>query len=143
MAPKPRMTPRSSSSPAPARTEMTPRVLIVDDEPHMLRIAELSLKRGGYQILTARNGLQAVELAQRELPALIVMDVTMPEMDGLAALRQLKATQATAAIPVIMLTSRGQTVAREEAEVSGAALYLTKPFSPSSLAAEAKRLIGS
>ena len=66
----------------------------------------------------------------------------MPEMDGLTALKQLKATPATAGIPVIMLTSRGQMVAREEAETSGAALYVTKPFSPSALAAEARRIIG-
>ena len=121
---------------------MAKKILIVDDEPHMLRVTELSLKKGGYEILTARNGREAVEVAARELPALIVMDVVMPELDGFAALRQLKATPATAGIPVIMLTSRGQTVAREEAETSGAALYVTKPFSPSALAAEARRLIG-
>jgi len=122
---------------------MSKKILIVDDEPHMLRVTELSLKKGGYEILTARNGREAIEAATRELPALIVMDVAMPEMDGITALRQLKATSATAAIPVIMLTSRGQTVAREEAETSGAALYLTKPFSPSALAADARRLIGA
>jgi DNA-binding response OmpR family regulator len=120
---------------------MSRKVLIVDDEPHMLRLTELSLKKDGYQILTARSGREAIDLASRELPALIVMDVTMPEMDGITALRQLKATPATAAIPVIMLTTRGQTITRNEAQGSGAALYLTKPFSPSSLAAEARRLI--
>jgi CheY-like chemotaxis protein len=108
----------------------------------MRRITELSLKKAGYEILIACNGREAVQAAARALPALIVMDVSMPEMDGFEALRQLKATAATAAIPVIMLTSRGQTVARDEAASSGAALYLTKPFSPSALAAEARRLIG-
>jgi DNA-binding response OmpR family regulator len=121
---------------------MSQKILIVDDEPHMRRITELSLKKAGYEILIACNGREAVEAAARALPALIVMDVSMPEMDGFEALRQLKATAATAAIPVIMLTSRGQTVAREEAATSGAALYLTKPFSPSALAAEARRLTG-
>lgn len=121
---------------------MAKRILIVDDEPHMLRIIELSLKKAGYEILTARNGREAIDCALRELPALIVMDVTMPELDGIAALKQLKATPAAAGIPVIMLTSRGQTVARDEAGQSGAALYLTKPFSPSSLSLEARRLIG-
>ena len=116
---------------------MNKKILIVDDEPHMLRVTELSLKKVGYEILTARNGREAVEAATRELPVLIVMDVNMPEMDGITALKQLKATPATAGIPVIMLTSRG------EAETSGAALYLTKPFSPSALAAEARRIIGT
>ncbi len=122
---------------------MAKKLLIVDDEPHMLRITELSLKKAGYEILTARTGREAIELAARELPALIVMDVTMPELDGLTALRQLKSTAATASIPVIMLTSRGQTVTREEAETSGAVLYLTKPFSPSALAIETRRIIGA
>ncbi len=122
---------------------MSRKVLIVDDEPHMLRLTELSLKKDGYQILTARSGREAIELASRELPALIVMDVTMPEMDGITALRHLKATPSTSAIPIIMLTTRGQTITRTEAQGSGAALYLTKPFSPSSLAAEARRLIST
>ena len=120
---------------------MLKKILIVDDEPHMLRITELSLKKLGFDLLTARNGREALELAVRELPALIVMDVTMPEMDGLTALQQLKSTPATAGIPVIMLTSRGQLIAREAAEASGATLYLNKPFSPSALAAEARRII--
>lgn len=121
---------------------MPKKILIVEDEPHMARVTELSLKKGGYDILAARNGREAIELAGRETPALIVMDVTMPEMDGITALKRLKAMPATAGIPVIMLTSRGQMVAREEAEDSGATLFLTKPFSPSALAAAARRIIG-
>jgi len=136
------MTRRSWSWRGRNPAEMNPIVLIVDDEPHMRRITELSLRKAGYRILTARNGREALEVALREQPALIVMDVTMPEMDGLEALRQLKATPATASIPVIMLTTRGQSGTRIEAEGSGAALYLTKPFSPSTLAAEATRIIG-
>ncbi len=123
------------------RSEMNIKVLIVDDEPHMLRLTELSLKKNGYQILTARSGREAIDLAAKELPALIVMDVTMPEMDGITALRHLKASPVTSAIPVIMLTTRGQSLTRTEAQGSGAALYLTKPFSPSALAAEARKLI--
>ncbi len=122
---------------------MSHKILIVDDEPHMRRITELSLRKGGYDILSARNGREAVEVALRVRPDLIVMDVSMPEMDGFAALRELKAAPATASIPVIMLTARGQHVARAEAETAGAALFLTKPFSPSALAAEARRLIGT
>ena len=120
---------------------MGPKILIVDDEPHMLRITELSLKKTGCEIVTARNGREAVDRAVQELPGLIVMDIAMPEMDGIAALQQLKATPATAGIPVIMLTSRGQTVSREAAENSGAALYVTKPFSPSQLLTEARRIL--
>jgi len=120
---------------------MSTKILIVDDEPHMLRVTELSIKKGGYQIVIGRNGKEALELAAREKPSLIVMDVSMPEMDGLTALTQLKANPETAKIPVIMLTVRGQAMARLQAEQSGAALYLTKPFSPSQLLVEVKRLL--
>ncbi len=121
---------------------MPAKVLIVDDEPHMLRVAELSIKKGGYDIVIGRNGRDALALAALEQPGLIIMDVTMPEMDGLTALALLKADTATAHIPVIMLTVRGQTHTREQAESSGAALYLTKPFSPAQLLAEARLLLG-
>jgi two-component system, OmpR family, alkaline phosphatase synthesis response regulator PhoP len=120
---------------------MTKKILIVDDEPHMLRVTELSLKKLGFDILTARNGDEAIQIAQRDLPVLIVMDVVMPQKDGLSALKELKALPATAQIPVIMLTTRGQNITRTEAEGLGAALYLTKPFSPSALASEARRII--
>ncbi len=121
---------------------MSARILIVEDEPHMLRLTELSLKKGGFVILVARNGLDALRLAAQEVPALIVMDVLMPEMDGLTALKHLKQSSATAGIPVIMLTTRGHNLTRQEAEAAGAAAYLTKPFSPTQLLAEARRLIG-
>jgi CheY-like chemotaxis protein len=121
---------------------MPPKVLIVDDEPHMLRLTELSIKKGGFAIVIGRNGREALELAAREKPDLIVMDVTMPELDGLSALKQLKAAPATAPIPVIMLTVRGHALTRQQAEEAGAAVFLTKPFSPTQLLSEARRLLG-
>ncbi len=118
------------------------RVLIVDDEPHMLRVLELSLRKGGFELLIGRNGREAVEIARREQPALIVMDVLMPELDGLAALRQLKQSPETHHLPVVMLTARGHVLTRQEAGESGAALFMTKPFSPTQLLQEARRLMG-
>lgn len=121
---------------------MPHKVLIVDDEPHMLRVTELSLRKGGFELFIARNGREAVETALRDHPSLIVMDVLMPEVDGLTALRQLKQNPETASIPVIMLTARGHVMTRQEAAESGAELFLTKPFSPTQLLQEAKRLMG-
>ena len=118
-----------------------PQVLIVEDEPHMLRLTELSLRKGGFEILIARNGIEALGLAGSKNPALIVMDVLIPEMDGLTALKHLKTSPATAPIPVIMLTTRGHNLTRQEAETAGAEAYLTKPFSPTQLLVEARRLI--
>ena len=115
-------------------------ILIVDDEAHMLRVTELSLQRGGFRLLIARNGREALDVARAALPDLIVMDVLMPEIDGLNALRQLKQDPATAAIPVIMLTARGHVMTRHEAGEFGAALFLTKPFSPTHLLREVQQI---
>lgn len=120
---------------------MPVKILIADDEPHMRRVTELSLKKGGYDLLIAQNGKEALELARRERPALIVIDFLMPEMDGLTAVRHLKEDPATALIPVIMLTARGHVMTRQDAESAGVATFLTKPFSPTQLLAEARRLI--
>jgi DNA-binding response OmpR family regulator len=109
----------------------------------MLRVAELSLRKGGYALLIARNGVEAVEIAGRELPGLIIMDVQMPLLDGLGALRRIKSDPRTADIPVIMLTARGHSLTRIEAEGSGAAMFITKPFSPNQLLADAQRLLSS
>lgn len=117
------------------------KALVVDDEPYMHRLLEYHLRRAGFQLLNARNGREAVELAQRELPDVIVMDLMMPEMDGLSALKELKQVEATRSIPVIMITASAQQVTRQEAEASGAALFLTKPFSPTQLLLDVRKLV--
>lgn len=121
---------------------MPRKILIVDDEAFVLRVTELSLKKGGYTLVFGRNGREAVKLAADEQPALIIMDVQMPEMDGLMALREIKQNPATASIPVIMLTARGHVLTRQEAEGSGAVLFLTKPCSPMQLLKEVQRILG-
>lgn len=121
---------------------MAKTILIVEDEPHMLRVTELSLRKGGYDLRVARNGREALQQIQEQMPDLVVMDVVMPEMDGLTALRRLRSEAATAALPVIMLTVRGHALTREQAEEAGASLFLTKPFSPSQLLQETRRLLG-
>ena len=120
---------------------MTPKVLVVDDQPYMHVLLKHHLARHGFEMLNAGNGREAVEVAMRELPALILMDVMMEEMDGLAALKQLKAQAATASIPVIMITANAHHVTRTEAEAAGAVLYFTKPFSPTQLLREIQRLV--
>lgn len=115
-------------------------VLVVDDEPHMRKLIEIHLKRAGHTILSAKNGREALTRANTDKPDLIVMDVMMSEMDGLTALAQLKNDPVTQPIPVIMLTARGHTMTRQEAEESGAEAFLNKPFSPTQLLTEIKRL---
>ena len=118
---------------------MPHKILIVDDEPFMLRLIQHHLENAGYEMIKARNGREAVEAATREKPRLVVMDAMMPNMDGLSALRQLKQGTSTRAIPVIMLTANPHKYTREEAESSGAAIFLTKPFSPTQLLEEIRK----
>src|SRR6266545_562864 len=104
-----------------------PRILIVDDEPEMVRGLEDNLRFEGYQTVSARDGRQALELALREAPDLILLDVMMPDMSGWDVCRQLRAKSID--VPVIMLTARGEEVDRVRGLELGADDYVTKPFS--------------
>lgn len=120
---------------------MPHRILLVDDEPHILRLTELSIRKGNYEIIIARNGLDAIECVTLHKPDLVIMDVQMPGMDGLQALQILKSNPDTAKIPVIVLTARGHQLTRQDAERIGASAFLTKPFSPTQLLAETQRIL--
>jgi len=116
-------------------------ILIVDDDPVVQRVLQHYLERVQYRTISAKNGREAIELAARERPQLIILDVMMPEVGGLTALRQLKELDATKNIPVIIVTVQTAPLTQLEAESSGAALFLTKPFSPAQLLGEIRRLL--
>jgi len=120
---------------------MTQKVLVVDDDPIMHRVLRQYLERNGYQMIDAGNGREAIETAIRELPQVILLDVRMPEMSGLAALRELKENEITKDIPVIVVTVNADRLTLMESQVSGAAAFLAKPFRPSELMGEIKRLV--
>jgi CheY-like chemotaxis protein len=120
---------------------MGPKILVVDDEPYMLRLMKYHLDKAGYDMLPANNGQEAIELAAREAPRLVIMDVMMADMDGLTALKALKRSEVTRDIPVIMLTASALQLTRQESEAGGATLFFTKPFSPTRLLAEIQRLV--
>ena len=109
---------------------MTKQIMVVDDDPLMHRLFQHHLEKAGYQMVSAKTGREALDLAARQAPNLIVMDIMMPDMDGLEALRELKKGEATKAIPVVVITANGHYMARKESEQCGAAVFLTKPFSP-------------
>ena len=122
---------------------MTYRVLIADDEPHMLKFIEFTLRKGNFEILKANDGVQALEVAEAQKPNVIVLDVLMPGMDGATALKNLKKNPVLKLIPVILLTARGHTLDPEEAKKAGASYYLTKPFSPTELLKQVQQLAAS
>lgn len=120
---------------------MAKRILAVDDEKHILRLVQINLEKAGYEVTTASNGREAIDAVRNERPDLIVMDVMMPEMDGLEALQILKNDDSTAAIPVVMLTAKAQDADVFQGWQSGADLYLTKPFNPMELLTFVKRIL--
>ena len=118
------------------------KILIADDEVYMIRLLELSLKKGGYTVISCRDGQEALAQAATALPQLIVMDIMMPGLDGLGALRQLKGNAATRDIPVVVLSAKGHALTKVEAEQAGAVLFLSKPFSPNQLLSEVQKILG-
>jgi two-component system KDP operon response regulator KdpE len=101
-------------------------ILVVDDEPRMIRFIRMNLELEGYRVIEATNGLEAVERVRKDLPDLVVMDVQMPEMDGFGALRRIRQVST---VPVIMLTVKADEDDRVRGLELGADDYVTKPFS--------------
>jgi two-component system, OmpR family, response regulator len=117
-------------------------VLLVDDEPHIRRIGELSLKGvGKWKTLLATNGAEGIETAERESPDLILLDVMMPGMDGPATLRQLRASETTARIPVIFMTAKVQKHEIDKYLAAGAVGVIPKPFDPMALPALIRQIL--
>ena len=100
------------------------------------------LERSGYEVLTAANGKSALQLAEERRPALIVLDVEMPGLDGYEVTRRLRAGDATRAIPIVLLTSHDTEAEVAAGYEAGATEYITKPFSPQELEASIERLLG-
>jgi CheY-like chemotaxis protein len=116
------------------------RVLICDDDPVILRLLEVNLELEGYDVVSAHNGQEALELAQTELPDLIVMDIMMPRLNGYEAAEVLKGNPDTALIPVVFLSAKAQQSDIDRGKAYGVEEYLTKPFDPGDLLEVVERL---
>jgi CheY-like chemotaxis protein len=110
------------------------KVLVVDDEKFVRELIRIKLGRCGLTVTEATNGLEAVEMALALKPDIILMDVMMPRMNGFEACEKIKSDPATAGIPVVMLTARGEEANHEMGFSLGATDYMSKPFSPQKLA---------
>src|SRR5215218_10692551 len=108
-------------------------VLVVDDEPHIVALVAYTLAKAGYRVATAKNGADALARANRETPALVVLDLMLPGMSGFEVLKKLRGRDHTREVPVLMLTARREEPDRIEGLSLGADDYLTKPFSPQEL----------
>ena len=104
------------------------KILVVDDEQDIVTIIDKVLKKSGYEVITANDGLECIDKVSEELPDLILLDNIMPNMDGPAVLSKLKASKETADIPVIMVTALADQEHITGAEKGGAVEYIIKPF---------------
>lgn len=117
---------------------MTERVLLVEDDPTLLETLEYNFARQGYNVLTARDGLSALQIARREQPDAIVLDIMLPGLDGIEVCRTLRREMP---VPIIMLTARGEEIDKVVGLEVGADDYLAKPFSMRELIARVKALL--
>jgi len=116
-------------------------ILVIDDEPDLLELVEFNLKKDGYEVIVAKNGQSGLEIAQKHVPDLIVLDLMMPGIDGLEVCRQLRGDTRTRQIPMIMLTAKSAEADRVVGLELGADDYVTKPFSPRELIARVRALL--
>jgi DNA-binding response OmpR family regulator len=118
-----------------------PKILVVDDEPEAVELVEFNLKQAGFDVVTAADGAEALKKAQTAAPALVVLDLMLPEVDGLEVCKLLRRDPATATIPIIMVTARAAEIDRVLGLELGADDYVTKPFSPRELVLRVKKIL--
>ncbi|HOF18590.1 MAG TPA: response regulator [Phycisphaerae bacterium] len=122
---------------------MKGKILVADDEAHILHVVSMKLRNAGYEVVTAVDGEEALELCGSERPDLIITDYQMPIMTGLEALKQIRQCEGMRDIPAIMLTARGFDIEASEMIAAGIASVLAKPFSPREVLEKVTELLGS
>lgn len=117
------------------------KILLVDDEPDILEIVGYNLKNEGYKIFTAKNGIEAIEKAKKHEPHLIILDIMMPEMDGIEACEKIRATKGLENVLVTFFTARSEDYSQMAGFDVGADDYITKPIKPKVLISKIKALL--
>ncbi len=117
------------------------KILVVEDEPDICELVRYNLERAGYKVVEAHDGEAALALARSEQPALVILDLMLPEADGMEICRILRGRPETAALPIVMLTAKAAEVDRVLGLELGADDYVTKPFSPRELVARVRAVL--
>src|SRR5262245_19963563 len=116
------------------------RVLIVDDDPDIIRLVSYNLMQAGFEVVTADTGRAALEIADRRPPDLIILDLMLPDVDGMEVCRSLRAHELSTHVPIVMLTARSEEIDRVIGFELGADDYVMKPFSPRELVLRVKSI---
>lgn len=114
----------------------TKKLLLIDDDPNLILLVKDYLEFRGYEVITAENGRDALEILEHEVPDMIICDVMMPEMDGYAFVKHVREEPRTNWIPVLFLSAKGQSQDRVKGLNTGADVYMVKPFEPEELVAQ-------
>ena len=117
------------------------KILIVDDEPDVVEVLKIRFQSEGYDVISEDDGVRGLNLARKEKPDLIILDVMLPNLDGYQICRMLKFDNTYKNIPIIMFTARAGTEDKAKAEKAGADAYIVKPFEPKTLLTKAKELL--
>jgi two-component system, OmpR family, alkaline phosphatase synthesis response regulator PhoP len=117
------------------------KILVIDDEEHILELIKFNLENNGYKVITAVNGIQAVKLAKAELPQLVLLDLMLPGMDGYDVCKEIRKDNAISTMPIIMITAKGEELDKILGLELGADDYITKPFSIRELLARVKAVL--
>lgn len=120
---------------------MPQKILVVDDERHIVRLIQVSLERAGFEVVTAYDGKGALEKVASEKPDLITLDWLMPYLDGIDVVKKLKGDPATESIPIIMITGKGSDKDVFEGYHYGVDYYMTKPLNPNEVVTYTRRIL--
>ena len=120
---------------------MNEKILVIEDDPSALRFIEYTLKLEGYQVLSAKDGLEGIKKARDEHPSLIVLDIMLPGLDGYALCQQLRQKPETSLLPILMLSAKARQADKDIGLRMGADDYLTKPADPAVILAKVKALL--
>ncbi len=121
---------------------MPKTILVADDEPYVLRSLEFILKKEGYRVVTAIDGVDALEKIRAEKPDLVFLDIQMPRKDGNTVCLELRRDPETQGMPILMITAKGQEADRLHSLESGADEYVTKPYSPRKVVDRVREILG-
>src|SRR6476646_8705184 len=125
----------------PAPTSPDRPILVVDDDAKIVRLVRTYLERDGFRVVTAADGPAALDAIERHAPALVVLDLMLPELDGRAVIRAVRRDEEAGRTPIIILSARGSTLDRIAGLEDGADDYLPKPFSPAELVLRVKSIL--
>jgi two-component system alkaline phosphatase synthesis response regulator PhoP len=122
-------------------TLMDKKILVIEDDPATLRLIDYSLRHGGYQVLTASNGLEGMRKVQYEKPDLVILDVMLPGIDGFEICHRLRSEPRMAQLPILMLSAKAQEIDKATGVKVGADDYLAKPADPSEIVSRVESLL--